>query len=915
MYAKKKRRAVTFVSTMTLFAALAVGQPLPLGVNENISLIGRWGEGPCLTSDAVGSVAYFGNGAYLEIVDFSTPASPVELGDVLLPGPIYDIAVVGDYAYVADGFDGLRIVDVSSPAAPVEVAFLDTPDEARAVDVIGSYAYIADWGSGGLRIVDVSNPAAPVEVGNLPTPGAADDVAVVGSYAYVADYHEGLRIIDVSTPAAPFEVGSLDTAWWAYGLAVSGNFVYVADFYDGVRVIDVSNPAAPIEVGFYDPGTAVSVVIEGSTLFVAAYSAGLRVVDVSVPATPVEIGFYDPGSPTLFAWHVVVEGNQAYIADDNNALRIIDVSSPAAPVEVGSYDVSDETRGIAVSGQYAYAANMWDGLQILDLSNPSEPPVVGTLDTATAQDVVVEGSYAYLADGISGLRIIDVSVPTAPLEVANLDLDHRSEAIDVDSGYAYLAGYSSSGNPGLYVVDVSVPTAPFTAAFMYTPGSQCRDVVVSGNYAYVAAYTDGLIIYDVSNPSIPIETGSVYSGPAHGVAVEGSYAFVAAGGNKLSVIDVSDPSAPFEAGLAGMGGVATGIDVGGGFAYVANAEHGLRIFDVTEPTTPTQVGLFDTGDYARKVVLNEGRAFVADGADGVWILGLSVLHTAVNPANGHTYHLLGSFGWTAAEALALTLGGHLVTINDQTENDWVIANFGQYPSGTDNDLLLGLHDSNLEGSFEWSSGEPLTFTDWAPGEPDDSGGGEDYARIESATGSGQWGDYSGTAAAERHGVVEVSFDPGFAYCFGDGGGTTCPCGSNAGSGEGCQNTTGAGAILIASGDAELSNDTFALAVLQAPANKPGICVKGSVQLVGGHGNQVGDGLLCTTPQLRSQVIVSDAGGSVIMDNWNGLPFGSYPAAANVGSSTYYQWWYRDPANTCSGQGFNFANAWCVFWMP
>jgi len=77
---------------------------------------------------------------------------------------------------------------------------------------------------------------------------------------------------------------------------------------------------------------------------------------------------------------------------------------------------------------------------------------------------------------------------------------------------------------------------------------------------------------------------------------------------------------------------------------------------------------------------------------------------------------------------------------------------------------------------------------------------------------------------------------------------------------------------------------------------------------------VGDGLLCTAPEMRSQVIVSGIDGPLTMNGWRGLPFGTFPNAANVGAPSYYQWWYRDPQNTCSGQGFNFSNAWAVTWQ-
>ena len=38
-------------------------------------------------------------------------------------------------------------------------------------------------------------------------------------------------------------------------------------------------------------------------------------------------------------------------------------------------------------------------------------------------------------------------------------------------------------------------------------------------------------------------------------------------------------------------------------------------------------------------------------------------------------------------------------------------------------------DQNSEGNFEWIIGEPVTYTNWNPGEPNDCCGGEDYGVI------------------------------------------------------------------------------------------------------------------------------------------------------------------------------------------
>ncbi len=122
-----------------------------------------------------------------------------------------------------------------------------------------------------------------------------------------------------------------------------------------------------------------------------------------------------------------------------------------------------------------------------------------------------------------------------------------------------------------------------------------------------------------------------------------------------------------------------------------------------------------------------------------------------------------------------------------------------------------------------------------------------------------------------------------------------------------------GATLAGSGEASLTNDSFQLDVAGVPGNKPGLIVLGANQLNGGLGNPVGDGLLCVGGQTaRSQVQASAAGFTTFAD-FQGQPFGA--SSYGPGVPTNYQYWYRDTANTCSGSGFNFSNAWTTTWLP
>lgn len=66
------------------------------------------------------------------------------------------------------------------------------------------------------------------------------------------------------------------------------------------------------------------------------------------------------------------------------------------------------------------------------------------------------------------------------------------------------------------------------------------------------------------------------------------------------------------------------------------------------------------------------------------------------------------------EAQAVSWGGHLITINDQADLDWIYEQFGS------SKYLIGLNDIDEEDSFVWVSGQSATDTNWCEGEPNDA---------------------------------------------------------------------------------------------------------------------------------------------------------------------------------------------------
>jgi hypothetical protein len=156
-------------------------------------------------------------------------------------------------------------------------------------------------------------------------------------------------------------------------------------------------------------------------------------------------------------------------------------------------------------------------------------------------------------------------------------------------------------------------------------------------------------------------------------------------------------------------------------------------------------------------------AAILTGGIGVSAQAASVISgPVINPANGHSYYLLSSGLWEASETAAQALGGHLVTVNDQAENDWVWNTFTNF--GADNFALwIGYHRTTSGGpTWAWSSGETPGFENWYPGEPNNATGAEDYAAFVPPWQSigKQWFDmYASTSYVypdDMHGVVEVA---------------------------------------------------------------------------------------------------------------------------------------------------------------
>ena len=125
-----------------------------------------------------------------------------------------------------------------------------------------------------------------------------------------------------------------------------------------------------------------------------------------------------------------------------------------------------------------------------------------------------------------------------------------------------------------------------------------------------------------------------------------------------------------------------------------------------------------------------------------------------NPSTGHYYALTeGGLSFSQAETIAQGWGGHLVTVNDRDEELWLREQFGSQEH-----FWIGFNDLDVEGSWEWVSGEPISYTNWAEGEPNNSNEEDAAVMNWDPYGPGLYGDGWNDLpiGVQERGIIEVA---------------------------------------------------------------------------------------------------------------------------------------------------------------
>ncbi|MFX0092936.1 MAG: LVIVD repeat-containing protein [Candidatus Hodarchaeota archaeon] len=265
------------------------------------------------------------------------------------------------------------------------------------------------------------------------------------------------------------------------------------------------------EIGYIIARGAYDVWIDGDLAYVTCGYSGIRIINISNPSDIDQIGSLTQSSEG-YAHQIFVENNTAYIGNGRGGLWVVDLSDPEHPVTLCDY-VGSGIYGWAVKviNDVAFVSSGFPGgfqpgFTILNVKNPSNPSFLGKYDSAAyVSDLEVIGNFVYIPTNYAGFTIVDVSNYTEPVIVGQYQAVADRNAIDTEieivGNLAYLITYQQDPQ----ILDISNPTNISVVSSGYLDSNYTVSIKIDEDLAYVPAMNDGLFVFNVSNPTSPVQ--------------------------------------------------------------------------------------------------------------------------------------------------------------------------------------------------------------------------------------------------------------------------------------------------------------------------------------------------------------------------------------------------------------------------
>lgn len=379
---------------------------------------------------------------------FVDPENPVLKGSLTIDPWGQDVDMVNGLAWIANGVTGVQIIATEDLTDPHLLNTFDTPGYAWAVTVKDSIAYIAD-GDGGLVTLTASGGDLNLQ-SRYKTIGRAIGTALYEQNVYVTSGYSGVKTLDIASPESASITSMIATEEYAYDCDAVNESLYIADSYHGFAIFNIEDASHPvylqnIQIAGWDNWLATGLKANRNT--VAVYGPQLN------PDSPDLLLFslFDPGSPSLSSqitlpdsvYDVSLNSNWMYIAAGAYGIVPMNIEQPDNPQTGDIYTNGKDCVTVSAFNDRMCAMYLALGLETYDISEPTHPDQVGGAVTlGNTSDICLSGDYVY-ANSDSYLLIFDITYPSYPQFLTTVILQDDIKEIIVRGNYAYIANWDA----------------------------------------------------------------------------------------------------------------------------------------------------------------------------------------------------------------------------------------------------------------------------------------------------------------------------------------------------------------------------------------------------------------------------------------------------------------------------------------
>ena len=430
--------------------------------------------------------------------------------------------------------------------------------------------------------------------------GAVEALLLSDQYAYVAAGYSGLYQLDISEPNAITISNHYDSPGFAAGLARQGDKLFLADWSGGLLTFDLqAGIAAPLAV--YQPGPVLAVAALADELVVGLGFAGIQRLQMSDPLGP-----QVTAQAAVPAWDLFVAGATVLVdSGHGGGVQLFAGDSAGALLPLAELPTLTGVSAWGSLGDQVWVALVDGTLYGLDLTVPAQPELTSI--------AVQLGQIAALALWQDQLLLGSEEAGLLWLEQAQNGLAVPAEPWFLPAHVSAVARrgrqiWATSGGQGLLFMPGPRSMEPERLPL---PG-EATDLVLVGDYAYVAAGPAGLLTVDIHNPDAPGLAGQLsLDGDAMALSVTSHYLLVAAAEGGLYLLDISSPDQPVLLDHVQNEFAMLDVAVAGAHVYVAN-QHGVEIFWLTDPGELHHNYTVPTLGLAVGVAVADGWLYVAD---------------------------------------------------------------------------------------------------------------------------------------------------------------------------------------------------------------------------------------------------------------------------------------------------------------